>query len=450
MGVPVLWELISEQDQSVPIAKLAEDHFKKHARPLRIAVDEADWRFNNLTTQQVYIIRESIEKSMFYRICRLLTQNIQLLFVFDGPGRPWKRGRKGGGKIDYEKLKLFKELLRHFRIPYHEAPGEAEAECARLQQLGVVDAIFSQDSDSLMFGCDYLIRDDRIAKEKGNNDRSKENTRKNNNTVRVVRGDDIKAAHNLDKDGLVLLAMLCGGDYDMRGLPGCGKAFAPRAVKAGFGTSLCRCRTQMDCVKWRGDFVDWIQKQRRFGVSVPYDYPDIKILNKYNALKISLDEQLLNLRGLKSGWERPIDELKLLELTSSRFNIWGRLYMNWIGPVLLTKYLAARDPSLPPCNDHQIQPKRRMKKDGPRPLERNLSFSPFGLTSLQRKDFEGDRAGYWTNCMSDPFEPDYRVEKEIPEYLLRKVLLPEVLDPPPTQKTSRKRKAPTSDGDATA
>jgi Holliday junction resolvase YEN1 len=38
---------------------------------------------------------------MFYRICRLLTLIIQLIFVFDGPGRPWKHGKRGGGKIDY-------------------------------------------------------------------------------------------------------------------------------------------------------------------------------------------------------------------------------------------------------------------------------------------------------------------------------------------------------------
>lgn len=122
---------------------------------------------------------------MFYRICRLLALNVQLLFVFDGPSRPWKRGRRGGNRPHYEERRLLKELLRYFRIPHHEAPGEAEAECARLEQLGVVDAVFSQDSDSLMFGSRFLIRDDRVAKEKGDKDRSKENTKKSGTTVKV-------------------------------------------------------------------------------------------------------------------------------------------------------------------------------------------------------------------------------------------------------------------------
>lgn len=72
------------------------------------------------------------EKTMFYRICRMLTLNIRLIFVFDGPGRPWKRGKRGQGKIDYRERDLLKEVLKYFGIPFHEAPGEAEAECARL------------------------------------------------------------------------------------------------------------------------------------------------------------------------------------------------------------------------------------------------------------------------------------------------------------------------------
>jgi hypothetical protein len=66
----------------------------------------------------------------------------------------------GGGKIDYRARDLLKGMLRCFGIPFHEAPGEAGAECARLQILGLVDAVWSQDSDCLMFGCTlWLGRD---------------------------------------------------------------------------------------------------------------------------------------------------------------------------------------------------------------------------------------------------------------------------------------------------
>lgn len=53
-----LWDVIRDHEEVIPIARLAEDHYKEHGRPLRIAVDEADWRFNNLTQAQVYAIRD--------------------------------------------------------------------------------------------------------------------------------------------------------------------------------------------------------------------------------------------------------------------------------------------------------------------------------------------------------------------------------------------------------
>jgi Holliday junction resolvase YEN1 len=51
--------VIKEFDKSVLIAQLAEEHHQQNGRPLRVAIDEADWRFNNLTQAQVYAIRDS-------------------------------------------------------------------------------------------------------------------------------------------------------------------------------------------------------------------------------------------------------------------------------------------------------------------------------------------------------------------------------------------------------
>lgn len=381
---------------------------------------------------------QGIEKAIFYRICRLLTLHIQLLFVFDGPSRPWKKGRPAG-KIDYEKRRILQETLRALKIPYHEAPAEAEAECARLQQLGVVDAVFSQDSDSLMFGCDFLIRDDRVVKQAGTTDRSKENTAKSQKTVRVVKGEDIRLSHGLDRDGLVLFAMLSGGDYNTTGLRGCGDAASMLAVKAGLGRSLCQCRTQADCRLWREDLVELFRRKRR-PIDVPPDFPDYKTLKKYNEPRVSTDDELLNLRALRHGWDRTIDEVQLLEVTSSRYNIWGRLYMNWIGPILLTRYLASTPlpQGIPTTleNPHLIRmTKRRVQVD--KPLERKLTFSPFGLTTLTRAHFEGERKGYWGGTLDLNFDPDHRVESEIPDYLLQRPLHPDILNPPTS---TRKRK----------
>jgi Holliday junction resolvase YEN1 len=455
-----LWDTIKHHEESVPIAQLAEDHHRRHGKPLRIAVDESDWRFNNLTPQQVHTIRESkycaphclatltgpasneqafqgIEKAMFYRICRLLTLNIQLIVVFDGPGRPWKRGKRGGSKIDHENQRLLKEMLEHFGIPYHEAPGEAEAECARLQILGMVDAVWSQDSDCLMFGCELWIRDDRVAKEKGNTDQSKENTKKNGKFARVVIARDMKEKYGLDREGLVLFAMLAGGDYDEKGLPQCGSSTALAAVKKGLGQSLCACRSQRDCDTWSVDLASFLlTAPDARSIIVPPDFPEYKTLVKYHKPKVSADEVLLNSSRLNLDYVRPIDELKLLKVTSERFNIWGRLYMNWVGPVLLTRWMTSRDPSLPKELVHDIKlTKRRVKKAEnqlpARSLERKLTFSPFGVTNLKRADFEGDRLDYWNGDRKVLLDLVHRVEWEMPNYWLEKTLPADVLDPPP-------------------
>lgn len=273
--------------------------------------------------------------------------------------------------------------------------------------------------------------------------------------TQVVHGRDIQDKHKLDRDGLVLFAMLCGGDYDTKGLPGCGSSMALSAVRAGLGTSICQCRTPKDCAEWRDELVNYFQTCRGRKLGVPKGFPNLKVLEKYLRPNISLDEKLLNLPGLRDGWNAPIDEINLLEVTSSRFNIWGKHYMNWLGPVLLTKFLVARDPSLPRKHVHGIKfTKHYTKKDEPQPALpplKSLTFSPFALTTLQQKDFEGERTGYWTSVAKDKFEPDHTVKAEIPTYLLERVLPPDVLDAPPTQRKApckRKRQAEDDENNA--
>ncbi len=93
---------------------------------------------------------------------RLLKLNVQLILVDDGVKRPQKRGRRGGQLLKSEITRLQNQLLNNLRIAHHLAPGEAEAECARLQAIGVVDAVWSDDGDALMFGCTTLIRQHKV------------------------------------------------------------------------------------------------------------------------------------------------------------------------------------------------------------------------------------------------------------------------------------------------
>jgi Holliday junction resolvase YEN1 len=54
-----LRETIEACEEIVPVAQLADAHFRDHGRPLKIAIDEADWRFNNVPPDRVASIRSS-------------------------------------------------------------------------------------------------------------------------------------------------------------------------------------------------------------------------------------------------------------------------------------------------------------------------------------------------------------------------------------------------------
>lgn len=88
-----LWDILGEGEIK-SLAQLSTDHFKKHKRPLRVAIDEAGWRFHNLSDAQVHAIRQKvpeaipIEKAILWRVLKLMRMNIQPIFIFDGPSRP--------------------------------------------------------------------------------------------------------------------------------------------------------------------------------------------------------------------------------------------------------------------------------------------------------------------------------------------------------------------------
>ena len=160
-----------------------------------------------------------VEKVILWRVLRLLKANVQLIFVEDGMHKPWKRDKRGGNKLDKELVKLTHQLLDHLKVPYHQAPGEAEAACARMQAQGVFDAVWSDDGDAPMFGCGTLIEQDNVGK-----DRLEDH-------VKVYRAESIRGKLALDADSLVLFAVLAGGDYNTEGLCGCGPKTAALIAK---------------------------------------------------------------------------------------------------------------------------------------------------------------------------------------------------------------------------
>ncbi|PPJ49818.1 hypothetical protein CBER1_03354 [Cercospora berteroae] len=135
-----------------------------------------------------------IEKTILWRVLKFWRLNIQLLFVTDGMRKPAKGrwGGRGGGKLDDDCIKMLHQMFDRLKVPYHRAPGEAEAECARLQQLGVVDAVWSDDGDCLMFGCTTMIKAHRSSAGK------KEWLER----ITVYKADTVLPRFDLDRDSL--------------------------------------------------------------------------------------------------------------------------------------------------------------------------------------------------------------------------------------------------------
>ena len=105
-------------------------------------------------------------------------------------------------------------MLRLFGIPYITAPMEAEAQCAELVSLGLVDGVITDDSDVFLFGADCVFK----------------NMFNQSKTVECFFSRDLSRELGLDRSTLIRLAYLLGSDY-VDGLPGVGPVVAMELLK---------------------------------------------------------------------------------------------------------------------------------------------------------------------------------------------------------------------------
>lgn len=139
------------------------------------------------------------------------------IFVFDGPKRPKiKRGKVVGGK-EHWMVNSLRTILDAFGFECRTAPGEAEAELAYLNSIGIIDAILSDDVDCFIFGAHTVIRNSSSTLS-GNKKHGAKNTdgKDDGQHVNIYRAMDLKSHKDigLSQGGLILIALLRGGDYD--------------------------------------------------------------------------------------------------------------------------------------------------------------------------------------------------------------------------------------------
>ena len=194
---------------------------------------------------------------LFYRCTSFMEKGMKLVFVFDGKPPVLKRkeierrrGIKEEARIRFEKaekegdveamrkyssrttvltkemIEESKKLLRLLGIPIVQAPSEGEAQAAYMTQKDVFAAV-SQDYDSLLSGSERLVRNLSV-----------EGKRKKAGKLayEIVKPELILLSEMLntlgiDREQLIVIAMLIGTDYNPKGIPGIGPQKALKLVK---------------------------------------------------------------------------------------------------------------------------------------------------------------------------------------------------------------------------
>jgi holliday junction resolvase YEN1 len=318
MGIPGILKEIGRGER-IALSKLAVEHLERTRRPLRVAIDAAIWNFQNQAGQGG---ANPALRTLFYRLLKLLALPIHPVFVYDGKNKPLtKRGKTVSAYGTCIPNEMSKKLVQLFKYPHHTAPGEAEAECAFLQKYGVVDAVMSQDVDAIMFGSEMTLRN-----------WSKEATRGNKTAthVDVLRSTEVKEKSGLTPEGLILVALLSGGDYDPDGVSGFGPTLACEIAKAGFGEDLLKLVAKDDLAglqEWRGQLQVELEtnesgyfKMKRKTLKVPSDFPDRTILGYYTDPVVSpMSELPLLRRRWEEAWDQDIDIPVLRQYVADRF-----------------------------------------------------------------------------------------------------------------------------------
>ena len=284
-------------------------------------------------------------RTLFYRLARLLSLSIEPVFVFDGPRKPAFKRNKRSIQGDRTSAALAKRLIDLFGFIAHDAPGEAEAECALLQQRGVVDAVLSEDVDTIMFGCTRTLRN-WTAEGRGS---------KTPSHVSVYGVDDegFKAA-GLEREGMVLVALMSGGDYLPEGIPRCGPKVASEAARAGFGKSLCKLkRSDTEGLrKWKEELVHELRtndsgyfRTKHKALAIPDSFPSLDVLRYYTHPVVSNTTSVERLRA-ETQWSRGIDMVAMRHFVEETFDWTFRIgadkLIRVLAPSLLVQKLMAR------------------------------------------------------------------------------------------------------------
>uniref|UniRef100_A0A6B0VEV0 Putative 5'-3' exonuclease n=1 Tax=Ixodes ricinus TaxID=34613 RepID=A0A6B0VEV0_IXORI len=220
-----------------------------------------------------------------------------------------KQQRQATGMSD-QLVTECQELLRMFGLPFVVSPGEAEAQCAWLEEQGLTQGTVTDDSDAWLFGARtvyrHLFASDRRPS--------------------VYRLQDLATQLGLNRQKLVAFALLCGSDYTA-GVSGVGPITAMEVLSEFSGE---------DALQLLENFRTWLERAKSEKVhpgnrtrshlvrlTVEPGFPSAPVVRAYLEPSVDASKETFswgtpNLDELRSfgqrklGWQREkLDDLLL-------------------------------------------------------------------------------------------------------------------------------------------
>ncbi|KDQ49855.1 hypothetical protein JAAARDRAFT_113539, partial [Jaapia argillacea MUCL 33604] len=163
---------------------------------------------------------------IFRRFSVLASLPVKVIVAYSGGNRALvKRGKRVNGKMHHLTPDTYIMSIAFGFIPV-KAPADAEAYLAWLNRIHVINAVMTDDFDAVVYGAPVVIRNP--------------NWKDKQDAVQVVTAERLLTEKELTKGGLMLIAVLVGGDYHLAGLPECGVKIAVGLAQCGFGDSLLK------------------------------------------------------------------------------------------------------------------------------------------------------------------------------------------------------------------
>ncbi|KAM5541489.1 hypothetical protein V8D89_004679 [Ganoderma adspersum] len=232
MGVNGLWKEIHNVSVTTKLETLSiAEGFqgKRSGRMFCVGVDVSIWMRQ---LQQTFAVghAQSGENpelhTFFYHLSFLSQYPIHAVFVVDGPLRPKVKRSTQVKTMPHWMTTGMQDFALAFGFAWIKAAAEAEAELANMNDLGVIDAILTDDGDALHFGAAAVIRNPSFKCNAGPT------------YVDVYRASTILHDKGMSRGDLIFFALLVGNDYDPNGLPRCGARTARGLIQYGLGRSL--------------------------------------------------------------------------------------------------------------------------------------------------------------------------------------------------------------------